>query len=38
VDVSVINGVVRIEAGVLNGVDVPALVRAHNAAASALVA
>jgi 8-oxoguanine deaminase len=38
VDVSVISGVVRIEAGVLNGVDVPALVRAHNAAASALVA
>jgi 8-oxoguanine deaminase len=37
VDLSVINGRVRVENGVLLDVDVPALVRRHNAAARALV-
>ena len=37
VDLSVIDGRVRIEHGILAGVDVPALVAAHNRAARALV-
>jgi cytosine/adenosine deaminase-related metal-dependent hydrolase len=38
VELSVINGRVRIEAGVLAGVDLPALVAEHNRAAQALLA
>jgi cytosine/adenosine deaminase-related metal-dependent hydrolase len=38
VDLSVIDGRVRVERGVLAGVDMPALIAAHNAAARALVA
>jgi cytosine/adenosine deaminase-related metal-dependent hydrolase len=38
VDLSVIAGRVRIEGGVLDGVDLPALVAAHNACARKLVA
>lgn len=38
VDLSVIDGRVRVERGVLAGVDLPALIATHNAAARALVA
>jgi cytosine/adenosine deaminase-related metal-dependent hydrolase len=38
IDLSVINGHVRIEAGVLAGVDLPALIAEHNRVALALLA
>jgi cytosine/adenosine deaminase-related metal-dependent hydrolase len=38
VDLSIINGRVRIESGVLAGVDLPALIAEHNRAARALLA